>query len=49
MRDWDQKKNQETYKAGIKVTVILSSITAGLVVLVLLMNIMNNVGGKFTP
>jgi len=36
-------------KTRMKVTVFLSSMTAGLVALSLLFNIMNDVGGNFTP
>jgi len=39
----------EITKTRMKVTVILSSMTVGLVALSLLLNIMNNVGGRFTP
>ena len=39
----------EITKTRMKVTVILSSITAGLIVLVLLQNIIDSVGGKFSP
>ena len=39
----------EITKTRMKVTVILSSMTAGFVVLSLMLNIMDDVGGNFTP
>ena len=39
----------EITKTRMKVTVILSSMTASLVVLGLLVNMMNTIGGRFTP
>ena len=39
----------EITKTRMKVTVILSSMTACLVVLSLLLDIMDDVGGRFTP
>ena len=42
-------KMNEITKIRMKVTAIISSMTAVFVVLSLLLNIMNDVGGKFTP
>ena len=39
----------EITKTRVKVTVVLSSMTAGLVFLSFLLNIMDDVGGKFAP
>ena len=39
----------EITKVRMKVTVIFSCMTAGLVVLSLMLNIMDDVGGHFTP
>ena len=42
-------KMDEVTKIRMKVTVIFSCMTAGLVVLSLMLNIMDDVGGQFTP
>ena len=42
-------KMDEITKVRMKVTVIFSCMTAGLVVLSLMLNIMDDVGGKFEP
>ena len=39
----------EITKTRMKVTVILSSMTAGFVILSLMLNIMDDVGGQFSP
>jgi len=39
----------EITKTRMKVTVILSSMTVGLVVLSLLVDMMDTIGGQFTP
>ena len=39
----------EITKTRMKVTVILSSMTAGFVILSLMLNIMDDVGGQFIP
>ena len=42
-------KMDEITKVRMKVTVIFSCMTAGLVVLSLMLNIMDDVGGQFSP